>query len=104
MSLNLQKIEVVPLFGDMMVSPFNLVQGVPNFDESKWSHCVEMSAGEGRVDIPGARNRIKQQHDALLCQLATHDAARRQLTPKLKVRGLLMRGCAQSLDLKKNTK
>ena len=76
---------MVPLFGDMMVSPFNLVQGMPNFDESKWSHCTEMSTGEGKVDIPAARNKIRQQHDLLVCQLAANDSRRQELTPKLKV-------------------
>ena len=77
--------EVVPLFGDMMVSPFNLVQGMPNFDDSKWSHCMEMLAGEGKVDIPAARNNIKRQHDLLVCQLGVNDTKRQQLTPKIKV-------------------
>ena len=77
--------EVVPLFGDMMVSPFNLVQGMPNFDDSKWSHCMEMLAGEGTVDIPAARNNIRRQHDLLVCQLGVNDPKRQQLTPTIKV-------------------
>ncbi len=76
----------MPLFGDMMVSPFSYIQSTPNYDENKWQHCAEMALGEGKVDIPGALARIRPQHDVLVSQLSLNDARRQQLTPKIKVR------------------
>ena len=37
------ELEVVPLFGDMQIAPFNYVKKTPNFDASKWPLAMAAS-------------------------------------------------------------
>ncbi|KAK2705972.1 hypothetical protein QYM36_016105 [Artemia franciscana] len=38
--LNMVNLEVVPLFGDMQIAPFNYVKRSKNYDMSKWPLCA----------------------------------------------------------------
>ena len=37
------ELEVVPLFGDMQIAPFNYVKKTKNFDPSKWQMAMAAS-------------------------------------------------------------
>jgi len=62
--------EVVPLYGDMMVTPFSYIRASKNYDESKWPHCTSAS-GSNQAQIKGKIADIKSHHDRLLCDLTS---------------------------------
>ena len=45
------ELEVVPLFGDMQIAPFNYVKKMKHYDPSKWPLSSPANAQSPQVDI-----------------------------------------------------
>ena len=60
--------EVVPLYGDMMIAPFNFIKQTPNYDPDKWTHCTsEKNNAQGQ--ITKVIRELREQHLHLVTQL-----------------------------------
>ena len=64
-----QHLEVVPLFGDMVIPPFSYIKSTPNYDEGKWGGSSS-EQGSRQMDLIPKLPQIKAQHDRLLCDIA----------------------------------
>ncbi|XP_013092807.2 cytoplasmic FMR1-interacting protein 1 homolog isoform X1 [Biomphalaria glabrata] len=72
----LKQLEMVPLYGDMMIAPYAFIKNGPNFDASKWPSC-ESSHPSPQSNILGSLEQIRQTHMQYVSQLAriTNQAA-----------------------------
>ncbi|KAH9489792.1 Cytoplasmic FMR1-interacting protein 2 [Bulinus truncatus] len=65
----LKQLEMVPLYGDMMIAPFGIIKNGPNFDPSKWPSC-ESNHPSPQSNILGSLDHIRQTHMQYVSQLA----------------------------------
>ena len=49
-------IEVVPLFGDIMIAPFEYIKKTPHYDSSKWQLC---NSGQLSAQVPDLERTVK---------------------------------------------
>ncbi|CAL8114581.1 unnamed protein product [Orchesella dallaii] len=67
-----KNLEVVPLFGDMQIAPFNYVKRSNQFDASKWP----LSAATGTLSLQADLNKylphIREEHDKYISELARY--------------------------------
>lgn len=63
--------KVVPLYGDMQISPFNYVMRTKNYDSSKWPACNSNSESiQGK--ILDQVDRIRLEHNCYISELAKY--------------------------------
>lgn len=73
-------VPVVPLYGDMQISPFDYIKSGAHFDASKWPNCSAAAAAiahhdysrGGQLDLVKLLPRISMDHQSYLCQLQEH--------------------------------
>ena len=63
---------MVPLYGDMMIAPYNYIKNGPNYDPSKWPAC-ESSHPSPQSNILGNLEMIRERHMHYISQLARHN-------------------------------
>ena len=63
---------MVPLYGDMMIAPYNYIKNGPNFDPSKWPYC-ESSQLSPQSNLLGSLEVIREKHMHYISQLARHN-------------------------------
>ncbi|XP_059150444.1 cytoplasmic FMR1-interacting protein-like isoform X1 [Physella acuta] len=68
----LKQLEMVPLYGDMMIAPYNYIKNGPNFDPSKWPAC-ESSHLSPQSNLLGSLEMIRDRHMHYISQLARHN-------------------------------
>jgi len=59
---------VVPLFGDVVIGPFNFVEKTANYDPQHWPRCLSAGASQ-QATILAHMSEYRQQHAELLCEL-----------------------------------
>ena len=76
--LNLSKIdrifknlEVVPLFGDMQIAPFNYIKRSKNYDASKWPLSCSTSISP-QADLMVHLPQIREDHVKYISELARY--------------------------------
>ncbi|XP_052793301.1 cytoplasmic FMR1-interacting protein-like isoform X3 [Mya arenaria] len=67
----LKQLEIVPLYGDMQVAPFQYIKKSANFDPSKWPAC-ESSALSPQSNILANLEPIREDHMSYISQLSRH--------------------------------
>jgi hypothetical protein len=70
--------EVVPLFGDIVIGPFNYVQKLPNFDRQHWPKCTDGIASRQSTVINNMAV-FRQQHADIICELMSHSTGSSKL-------------------------
>lgn len=67
----MKQCKVVPLYGDMQISPFNYVSRTKNYDSSKWPACNSQSESiQGK--ILEQVDRIRIEHNGYISELAKY--------------------------------
>ena len=66
-----QQLEIVPLYGDMQVAPFQYIKNSTNFDSSKWP-CCESSQVSPQSNILANLEPIREDHMSYISQLSRH--------------------------------
>lgn len=74
----MQEMEVVPLFGDIVIGPFNYVQKLPNFDRQYWPKCLDGTPSRQSTLINNMAV-YRQQHTDIICELMSHSLDRNKL-------------------------
>jgi len=69
---------VVPLFGDVVIAPFNYVQKTVNYDPQHWPRCMSAGASQ-QATILTRMSEYRQQHVELMCELMLLSDQRRNL-------------------------
>jgi len=59
---------VVPLFGDVVIGPFNFVEKTANYDTQHWPRCLSAGASQ-QATILTHMAEYRQQHVELMCEL-----------------------------------
>lgn len=67
----LKNLEIVPLYGDMQIAPYQYIRNGPNFDPSKWA-CCESSAPSPQSNLLINLEAIREDHMQYISQLARH--------------------------------
>jgi len=67
----LQQLEVVPLFGDMQIAPFNYIRSSASFDASRWPMCTS-SATSSQSNLLASLDNMRCEHDRYISELARH--------------------------------
>lgn len=63
-----QEHEVVPLFSDVVIGPFNYVQKTMNYDPQHWPRCLSAGACQ-QATLVTRMSEYRQQHVELTCEL-----------------------------------
>ena len=66
-----QQLEIVPLYGDMQVAPFQYIKNSTNFDPSKWPNC-ESGHVSPQSNILANLEPIREDHMSYISQLSRH--------------------------------
>ena len=69
---------MVPLFGDVVIGPFNYVQKMANYDPQHWPRCVSAGASQ-QSTIVTRMAEYRQQHVELMCELMLLSDERQKL-------------------------
>jgi len=69
---------VVPLFGDVVIGPFNYVQKTANYDAQHWPRCLNAGPSQ-QATILTRMSEYRQQHVELMCELMLFSDERRKL-------------------------
>jgi cytoplasmic FMR1 interacting protein len=69
--LYLQQLEVVPLFGDMQICPFNYIKRSPHYDAGKWPNC-NSSTPSGQCSLLEQLQGMREEHVRYISELARH--------------------------------
>lgn len=64
--------EVVPLFGDMQIAPFNYVKRSKQFDASKWPLCSAVGTLSSQADLNRYLPQIREDHIKYISELARY--------------------------------
>lgn len=64
--------EVVPLYGDMQIAPFNYIKKSPNFDPSKWPVCNDTSTSSMQGNLLMQLPEIREEHERFIADLARY--------------------------------
>ncbi|KAL3880811.1 hypothetical protein ACJMK2_033018 [Sinanodonta woodiana] len=67
----LKQLEIVPLYGDMQVSPYRYIKDSINFDASKWP-CCESSQPSPQSNLLANLQAIREDHMSYISQLSRH--------------------------------
>ncbi|XP_064636208.1 cytoplasmic FMR1-interacting protein-like isoform X2 [Lineus longissimus] len=67
----LKQLEVVPLFGDMQICPFNYIKRSPHYDPGKWQNC-NSSAPSGQCNLLELIPGMREEHVRYISELARH--------------------------------
>ncbi|XP_064608148.1 cytoplasmic FMR1-interacting protein 2-like isoform X2 [Liolophura sinensis] len=67
----LKQLEVVPLYGDMQIAPFQYIRNGANFDASKWQCCTS-HVPSPQSNLLQDLVRIREDHVRYISQLARH--------------------------------
>jgi len=73
-----QEHEVVPLFGDVVIGPFNYVEKTANYDPQHWPRCLYVGASQ-QATVLNHMSEYRQQHAELMCELMLLSDQRRTL-------------------------
>ncbi|CAF1631788.1 unnamed protein product [Adineta ricciae] len=65
-------VEVVPLYGDMQIAPFNYIKKSPNFDPSKWPICNDASSSSMQGNLLMQLPEIREEHERFIADLARY--------------------------------
>ncbi|CAF3028948.1 unnamed protein product [Rotaria sp. Silwood2] len=65
-------VEVVPLYGDMQIAPFNYIKKSPNFDPSKWPICNDTSTSSMQGNLLMQLPEIREEHERFIADLARY--------------------------------
>jgi len=76
--LCLKEHEVVPLFGDVVIGPFNYVQKTANYDPQHWRQCLTAGPSH-QATILTRMCEYRQQHVELICELMMLSGERQKL-------------------------
>ena len=71
MFVDLQNLEVVPLFGDMQIAPFFYIKKTPNYDPSKWPLC-NSPAVSAQSNLLVHMETMREEHSRYISELARH--------------------------------
>ncbi|KAL7645445.1 UNVERIFIED_CONTAM: hypothetical protein RMT77_003831 [Armadillidium vulgare] len=66
-----KNLEVVPLFGDMQIAPFNYIKRSKNFDNKMWPLCSANTASP-QADLMCHLPRIREEHIKYISDLARY--------------------------------
>lgn len=66
-----KNLEVVPLFGDMQIAPFNYIKRSKNFDSKMWPLCSASSISP-QADLMCHLPRIREEHIKYISELARY--------------------------------
>ncbi|KAK4321422.1 hypothetical protein Pmani_007761 [Petrolisthes manimaculis] len=66
-----KNLEVVPLFGDMQIAPFNYIKRSKNFDNKMWPLCSATSTSP-QADLMCHLPRIRDEHIKYISELARY--------------------------------
>jgi cytoplasmic FMR1 interacting protein len=66
-----QNLEVVPLFGDMQIAPFNYIKRSKHFDPSKWPLSSSNSISP-QADLMVHLPQIREDHVKYISELARY--------------------------------
>uniref|UniRef100_T1IPJ0 Cytoplasmic FMR1-interacting protein n=1 Tax=Strigamia maritima TaxID=126957 RepID=T1IPJ0_STRMM len=66
-----KQLEVVPLFGDMQIAPFNYIRRSPHFDASKWPLCSANTVSP-QSDLMQHLPTIRDDHVKYISELARY--------------------------------
>ncbi|XP_050734850.1 cytoplasmic FMR1-interacting protein-like isoform X1 [Eriocheir sinensis] len=66
-----KNLEVVPLFGDMQIAPFNYIKRSKNFDSKMWPMCSASSISP-QADLMCHLPRIRDEHIKYISELARY--------------------------------
>ncbi|XP_042216361.1 cytoplasmic FMR1-interacting protein-like isoform X3 [Homarus americanus] len=66
-----KNLEVVPLFGDMQIAPFNYIKRSKNFDSKMWPMCSASSISP-QADLMCHLPRIREEHIKYISDLARY--------------------------------
>ncbi len=67
----LQQLEVVPLFGDMQIAPFNYIKKTPNFESGKWPISMSNQTSS-QADLLSHMDGMREDHVKYISELARH--------------------------------
>ncbi|XP_021955004.1 cytoplasmic FMR1-interacting protein isoform X2 [Folsomia candida] len=67
-----KNLEVVPLFGDMQIAPFNYVKRSKQFDASKWPLCTAQGTLSVQADLNRYLPQIRDDHIKYISELARY--------------------------------
>ena len=70
-TLSQQNLEVVPLFGDMQIAPFNYIKRSKNFDAKLWPLC-SATAISPQASLMCHLPRIREEHIKYISDLARY--------------------------------
>lgn len=70
-SSTLQNLEVVPLFGDMQIAPFNYVKRSKNFEPGKWPLSSSNNISP-QADLMVHLPQIREDHEKYISELARY--------------------------------
>jgi len=68
----------VPLFGDVVIGPFNYVQKTANYDPQHWPRCLSAGVSQ-QASILTRMPEYRHQHVGLMCELMLLSDQRRKL-------------------------
>ncbi|XP_074651924.1 cytoplasmic FMR1-interacting protein 2-like isoform X2 [Tubulanus polymorphus] len=67
----LKQLEVVPLFGDMQIAPFNYIKKSPHYDPSKWPACSG-NAASTQCNLLEQIGSMREEHTRFVSELARY--------------------------------
>ena len=67
-----KNLEVVPLFGDMQIAPFNYIKRSKNYEASRWPLCGATSSSSPQADLMVHLPQIREDHVKFTSELARY--------------------------------
>lgn len=67
-----KNLEVVPLFGDMQIAPFNYIKRSKHFDASKWPLSASSNSMSPQADLMVHLPQIREDHVKYISELARY--------------------------------
>jgi cytoplasmic FMR1 interacting protein len=64
--------KVVPLYGDMQITPFSYIMKTRNYDESKWPACTAKDSESTQGKILEQIDRIRSEHSLFMIEIAKY--------------------------------
>lgn len=58
----------MPLFGDMMIGPFNYVQKMKNYDPNNWPKCASSNIVGSQQTFVSQMPANRQKHTEVICE------------------------------------
>ncbi|XP_059150465.1 cytoplasmic FMR1-interacting protein-like [Physella acuta] len=76
----LKQLEMVPLYGDMMVAPYGYIKNGPHFDPSKWPAC-ESSQPSLQSNILAGLDTVRESHMKYISQISKYSNETASMVP-----------------------